>query len=377
MSTRRLPIQEFLSQTAEAILIDVRSPAEYAQGHIPGAVNVPLFTNEERKVVGTAYKQESREKAIKIGLDYFGPKMRSIVEEVERLCDLRNTKYDRDLALDKPQTPNAKPPVLLYCWRGGMRSGAIAWLLQLYGFNETVLAGGYKAFRNHVLKTFEQSFSFKVIGGYTGSGKTELLQALKTKGETTIDLEAVAHHKGSAFGNIGMPKQPTQEMFENQLAMVLKQAAGDACSPFTCHPELDEGHHSPIWIEDESQRIGQLNIPSALWKTIRRSPVCFLQIPFDERLKHIVEEYGAMDKTALGEAIQRISKRLGGLQTKEALRHLEEGTITDCFSILLTYYDKHYLKGLHNRDGLETLLTTITCETVTPANAGLLTPIPI
>jgi tRNA 2-selenouridine synthase len=352
----------------------VRSPAEYAQGHIPGAVNIPLFTNEERKVVGTAYKQESREKAIKIGLDYFGPKMRGIVEEVERLCDLRNTKYDSDLASDKRQTPNTKPPVLLYCWRGGMRSGAIAWLLQLYGFRVAVLAGGYKAFRNHVLKTFEQSFSFKVIGGYTGSGKTELLQALKTKGETIIDLEALAHHKGSAFGNIGMPKQPTQEMFENRLAIELNEV---------CNPRENTDLSSPfrgtggIWIEDESQRIGQLNIPSALWKTIRQSPVCFLQIPFDERLKHIVEEYGAMDRNALSEAIQRISKRLGGLQTKEALRHLEEGNIIECFSILLTYYDKHYLKGLHNREGLDTLLTTITCETVTPAIADHLIPITI
>lgn len=374
MSTRRLPIQDFLSQLADAIVIDVRSPAEYAQGHIPGAVNLPLFTNEERKVVGTAYKQESREKAIKIGLDYFGPKMRGIVEQVEGMCEVRNTKYDSDFGSDKPQTPNPKPQILLYCWRGGMRSGAIAWLLQLYGFDVAVLAGGYKAFRTHVLKTFGQPFPFKVIGGYTGSGKTELLQSLKTKDEAIIDLEAIARHKGSAFGNIGMPKQPTQEMFENQLSLELL-----AVSSKQEHSGLSSSFKGTggIWIEDESQRIGQLNIPSALWKTVRQSPVYFLQIPFDERLKHIVEEYGAMEKCALGEAIRRISKRLGGLQTKEALRHLEEGAITNCFSILLSYYDKHYLKGLHNREGLDTLLTTIACETVTPANAGLLIPLPI
>ncbi|MCW3075006.1 MAG: mnmH [Flaviaesturariibacter sp.] len=355
-------------------MIDVRSPAEFAQGHIPGAVNIPLFTNEERKVVGTAYKQESRGKAIKIGLDYFGPKMRSIVEEVEALVSSEQLAVSNTEHCSANRQLSAANSVFLYCWRGGMRSGAIAWLLQLYGFPVTVLAGGYKAFRAHVLNTFEQPFSFKVVGGYTGSGKTELLPALQEQGEAIIDLEALAHHKGSAFGNIGMPKQPTQEMFENKLSLELlavsrKQEHIDPDSPFR--------GTGGIWIEDESQRIGQLNIPSALWKTLRSSPVYFLDIPFDERLKHIVEEYGAMDKTALSEAIQRISKRLGGLQTKEALRHLEEGALSDSFSILLCYYDKHYLKGLHNREGLQTLLTTIPCETVTPANAGLLTPITV
>jgi tRNA 2-selenouridine synthase len=348
VSTRRLSISEFLARLPGALLIDVRSPGEYVHGHLPGAVSIPLFTDEERKIVGTAYKRESREAAIKIGLDSFGPKMRPIVEEVEtRLRDL--TPAD-----------GSRPGVLLYCWRGGMRSGAIAWLLQLYGFDVTVLAGGYKAFRNYVLQTFAIPFAFRVLGGYTGSGKTEALHALREAGHTVIDLEGIAVHKGSAFGNIGMPGQPTQEAFENELALALRAVQ----------------HQDPIWIEDESQRIGRLNLPHMLWNTLRASPVSFLDIPFEQRLLHITEEYGALDRTALAEAIGRITKRLGGLQTKEALRHLDEGNLSACFAILLAYYDKHYGKALENRDGWEALVTRIPSDHVGPDNITLLTPHP-
>ncbi|MDB5253228.1 MAG: mnmH [Flaviaesturariibacter sp.] len=347
VSTRRLPLTEFLSRLPGALLVDVRSPGEFVQGHLPGAVSIPLFTDEERKVVGTAYKRESREAAIKIGLDYFGPKMRPIVEDVEQRLN----------AL----TPSggSRPPVLLYCWRGGMRSGAIAWLLQLYGFDVTVLAGGYKAFRTYVVQTFALPFQFHVLGGYTGSGKTELLQRLREGGQTVIDLEAIAGHKGSAFGNIGLPPQPNQEAFENDLALALRAV----------HDK------DPVWIEDESQRIGRLNLPHTLWNTIRRSPVFFLDIPFDQRLQHITEEYGALDRTSLGEATVRITKRLGGLQTKEALRHLDEGNLHACFSILLAYYDKHYGKALENREGWEALVTRIASDRVSRDNITLLTPL--
>ncbi|MDB5197190.1 MAG: mnmH [Flaviaesturariibacter sp.] len=343
------------------VVIDVRSPGEYKHGHLPGSVSLPLFTDEERKVVGTAYKQESREKAIKTGLDYFGPKMRPMVETVEALLEERS--------LDK------NTPLCLYCWRGGMRSGAVAWLLQLYGFKIKVLAGGYKAFRNHVLQTFEKDFSFKVLGGYTGSGKTEILHALREKGEIVIDLEALANHKGSAFGNIGMPEQPTQEMFENQLALELHKLRTD--SDEDSSGARPNSYLSPIWIEDESQRIGLLNIPHPLWKRLRQSPVHFLDAPFEERLRHIVAEYGTLDKVRLAEAISRITKRLGGLQTKQALQYLEEEAVTECFSILLSYYDKHYQKALQNRENLDNLLIRIPCETTGASNIHLLTSITV
>jgi tRNA 2-selenouridine synthase len=368
----RVPAKEFFSDSAGQLVIDVRSPSEWKHAHVPGAINIPLFDDEERSVVGTAYKQESREKAIKTGLDFFAPKMRKIVEQVENIFS--GKKHS------EPETRNQEPEtVFLYCWRGGMRSGAIAWLLDLYGFKVTVLDGGYKAFRNLVIQSFEYPYTFNILGGFTGSGKTELLHEIKKAGEVVIDLEGIAVHKGSAFGNIDMPEQPSQEMFENMLSGELLKASGqlarenekndgNADSPFTIH-------HSPIWLEDESQRIGRINLPGALWKTIRESPVYFLEIPFNARLDHIVEEYGKLNTERLGEAISRITKRLGPQDTKAALQFLSEGAIRECFAILLKYYDKHYLKALYNREAINGLLKKIPCETVKAGNADLLTPI--
>lgn len=350
VAIQRLNIKDFLNQSKGNLLLDVRSPGEYNHAHIPSAQSLPLFTNEERAIVGTAYKQKSREEAIKIGLDFFGPKMRKMVEEVESLVN--NQKQNSGL-----KTQDSKL-LFIYCWRGGMRSAAIAWLMDLYGFKVYTLAGGYKAFRNHVLQTFEQPFRFKIVGGYTGSGKTEVLNELEKHGEKIIDLEKIASHKGSAFGSFKMPEQPTQEMFENILALQLSENK----------PTL-----SPIWLEDESQRIGNLNIPGAVWENMRCSPIVFLEIPFKQRLQHIVEEYGDCDKEKLIEAVQRISKRLGGLDAKNTIEFLQEGNVSDAFRILLNYYDKRYLKGLHNRENLSALLTKISSEKVTPENASLLT----
>ena len=252
-----------------------------------------------------------------------------------------------------------------------MRSGAVSWLLNLYGFNVYTLAGGYKAFRNHALKTFEQPFPFQILGGYTGSGKTVLLNELEKRGEPVIDLERLACHKGSAFGNIKMPQQPTQEMFENLLAEELWKKSSEArqgAKEGLAENELP----SRIWLEDESQRIGDVNIPMALWLTMRSSPLYFLEIPFEERLNYLVAEYGVCSVQKLMDATLRISKRLGGLETKNALAFLEEGNIREAFRILLRYYDKHYLKGLHNREDISSLLVTIRCEAVSPLNAQAL-----
>jgi tRNA 2-selenouridine synthase len=339
----RLHIKDFISLATDSLLLDVRSPSEYKHAHIPGAINLPLFSDEERKRVGTAYKQGSREEAIKIGLDFFGPKMRNMVEEVEKLIT-QETKCS--------QVKEVK--LFIYCWRGGMRSAAVAWLLQLYGFDVILLTNGYKAFRNYVLDSFKYNFSFKVVGGFTGSGKTEVIKELIRRGKPVIDLEELACHKGSAFGSLNMPSQPTQEMFENKLATLL--------FPFM-QPDVWE-----VWVEDESQRIGDINIPMELWTQMRSAPVYFLDIAFEKRLQHIVEEYGSQDSFKLLNSIERISRRLGGLNTKKAIEYLHDGNLTECFAILLKYYDKYYLRGLHNRDNLTTLLQTIPCEGVSSGN---------
>jgi tRNA 2-selenouridine synthase len=363
MPVQKIEIEEFIKLSATNVVIDVRSPSEYAHAHIPNAVNIALFNDEERKVVGTTYKQQSREDAIKIGLDYFGPKMRGVVEKVEEMVKgywLEVTSFDKGVSYTNSKLNNEANPklettepvtVLVHCWRGGMRSAAVAWLLDLYGFKVYILNGGYKAFRNFVLEQFTKAYNFNIIGGYTGSGKTYLLEAIEKSGKTTIDLEGIASHKGSALGALGMPTQPTQEMFENKLALELFEKSNlNIASETTANC---------IWLEDESQRIGLIKIPDALWKSMRSSVVYFLDIPFEERLQFLTKEYGLHKKEELVNAGIRIQKRLGGLETKNYINYLLENNFTEAFRILLVYYDKHYAKGLHNRENAKELITMI------------------
>jgi tRNA 2-selenouridine synthase len=345
MAIQKITVEEFVQLSLVHPVFDVRSEAEFSHAHIPGAFNLPLFNNEERAVVGTIYKQSSRELAIKKGLEYFGPKMKDMIVFVEKTM----AKINKE-----------NKTVLVHCWRGGMRSAGVAWLLDLYGFKVFTLVGGYKAFRNWVLQQFEKKIDFKILGGYTGSGKTIVLSALKEKGAAVIDLEGLAGHKGSAFGNIGLPKQPSQEMFENKLAVAIESTKS-----------IFPGQS--IWLEDESQRIGTVNIPQPLWNHIRSCSVYFLDIPFDARLDYLVATYGILDKTELGEATKRIQKRLGGLETKQALEFLEANNLKECFSILLKYYDKLYSKGLNNRPEPKPTVISIPSVVVEDkANADLL-----
>ncbi len=336
MLVKKIAIEEFLRLAAQFHVFDVRSPGEYGHAQIPGAISLPLFTDEERKRVGTLYKEQGRQRAIKEGLDFFGPKMRAMVEQVE-------------MATGKDRSDNKQfsKTILIHCWRGGMRSAAVAWLLDLYGFDVYTLVGGYKAYRHWVIDHFEKEYDFSLVGGYTGSGKTGILHELNQRNHPVIDLEALANHKGSAFGGIGLPPQPGQEMFENLLATALSK--------------IQQEH---FYVEDESQRIGMLHIPHSFWKTMRRKNICFIDLPFNERLQNIVKEYGQCDRESLKISIERIQKRLGPLETKTALLHLSENKIEACFSILLAYYDKVYHKALHNRENIDSLLNKIPCLSV-------------
>ncbi len=342
MAIQKIGIEEFLQLAKLNPILDVRSPGEYVHAHIQGAHSLPLFTDEERKVVGTAYKQQGRKTAIKIGLDDFGVKMRSIVEEVESLV-----RGLRDATAIETQHC-----ILVHCWRGGMRSAGVAWLLDLYGFKVYTLSGGYKVYRQWVRAQFDKPYTLNILGGYTGSGKTLVLKELQRTGHKTVDLEGLANHKGSAFGALGEKPQPTQEMFENLLADKLIELSLASREGF----DLEDA-----FIEDESQRIGVLNIPIGFWNQMRKSPVLFLDIPFEERLNYLTEGYGRFEKSNIVNAIIRIQKRLGGLETKLAINHLLENNHRECFRILLTYYDKYYEKGLHNRENLPALLNKIVC----------------
>lgn len=326
----KINISRLLELMQNTPVIDVRSPGEFAHARIPGAVSMPLFDDEERKVVGTAYKQQSREQAIKIGVDYFGHKMRRMIEQVEEWLKGQNART-----------------VVVHCWRGGMRSAGVAWLLDLYGFKVYTVIGGYKAFRRWTIEQLEKDHDLNILGGYTGSGKTETLQYLQNQGESIIDLEGLAHHKGSAFGALGQPPQPSQEMFENLFAYELWKQGQQG---------------KKIWIEDESQRIGHVNITHAMWATIRTKPVYFINVPFEQRLNFIVQHYGKLNKGDLAAAILRIQKRLGGLETKTALAFLAEDNLRESFRILLKYYDKLYAKSLAQRPEPHPEVFTIECE---------------
>ena len=355
MAVQKIDIDNFIIETSasigsslrSSITIDVRSPAEFEHAHIPHALNLPLFDNEQRALIGTTYKKQSREAAIKAGLPLFGTKMLPMIETVEAW--IKDRQKENDLT---------KPTIYVHCWRGGMRSAAVAWLLDLYGYKVIQLTGGYKAYRNWVLAQFTIPYSLKVLGGYTGSGKTEILHALQEKNYAVIDLEGLAHHKGSAYGAIGQLPQPSQEMFENLLAEKLL--------------EVNKKQKS-IWIEDESQRIGTVLIPTPLFHLMRNSTCYFMTIPFEQRLNFIVEGYGSFDQKSLIEATMRIQKRLGGLETKTAIDFITAGALKEAFSILLKYYDKWYEKNAKN-EVLPTIeLIPVSSETVDPVhNASLL-----
>jgi len=356
MAVQKITIEQFLELAKQYPVLDVRSPGEYLHAHIPGAYSLPLFTDEERKVVGTAYKQESREKAIKIGLDYFGTRMRKMVEEVESLLHSLKTGAGN-------KEPANQQTILVHCWRGGMRSAGVAWLLDLYGFKIYTLAGGYKMYRQWARAQFEKKYNFTILGGYTGSGKTLVLYELKRLGKAVIDLEGLANHKGSAFGAFGEKPQPSQEMFENLLAGELAAVSHQLREQQVEGSSLKD-NAGPVFMEDESQRIGLLNIPTDLWNTMRNSRVCFIDIPFEERLEYLTEEYGKFEKEKLVNAVIRIQKRLGGLETKTAVNYLLENNHKECFRVLLKYYDKWYGKALLNRENLPALLNKIACSSV-------------
>lgn len=310
---KQLQVQDFLSQSGHVPVLDVRTPAEFADGHIPSAINLPLFSNEERAIIGTLYKKEGQKKAILNGLDIVGPKMRQMITIVEKLAP--------------------KGEVQVHCWRGGMRSGSVAWLLELYGFKVGVLKGGYKAYRNWVLDTFIEERKLIVLGGSTGSGKTILLKGLQDAGEQIIDLEALAHHKGSAFGALG-ESSTTQEQFENELA--------DAWS------RLDAA--IPVWVEDESRTIGKKVIPEAVWQQMHKAPVIILDRPLEERVEYLVKEYGKFPKEELAASILKIRKRLGGLAFQQALEALDNNDLATTARILLGYYDKAYGMSVTHRE---------------------------
>ncbi len=310
----QINIQEFLELSQHHPVLDVRSPGEFEYAHINGAHSLPLFSDEERAIVGTAYKQVSRESAVNKGLAFFGPKMKELADKAKKIGS-GNT-------------------FIIHCWRGGMRSASVAWLLELYGHKVYLLRGGYKSFRRTVLESFNEERQILILGGRTGSGKTLILKDFFKLGEQVVDLEKLAHHKGSSFGALGELPQPTQEMFENELFFHLYKT----------------DKNKTVWLEDESGMIGRIVIPKLFYEKMRNCRTFFLDIPFEVRLQYLTEEYGKFAAEDLKNAILRITKKLGGADTKTAIDAIDNGDTKTAFEFCLKYYDKTYDYGKNRRD---------------------------
>lgn len=288
----------------EYAVVDVRTPAEFEKGHLVGAVNIPLFTNEERADVGTLYVQQSREEAIRRGLELVGPRLAGYVEQARSLGK----------------------PLIVYCWRGGMRSSSMSWLFSTSGLASQTIPRGYKGFRKAAAERLALPWQWRVVAGPTGSGKTSFLRTLAERGEQVIDLEGLANHKGSSFGGIMQPAQPTTEHMMNRIH----------------HAMRDFDLSQTVWLEDESRTIGRVHLPDVLYEAMKIAPRHVLETPLAMRISNLVAEYGQLPPQELVAAFERIREKLGGDRTQRAIEALTLGNIATAAEIALDYYDRTY-----------------------------------
>jgi tRNA 2-selenouridine synthase len=312
-SLNKIDIKEFLELSEKNPVVDVRSPSEFNAGHIPGAINIPLFDDHQREVVGIKYKNTGRDNAIIQGIELTGPSMHL------KLMDAIKTAKNGML--------------LVHCWRGGMRSEAMAWLFSLGDIKTEVLDGGYKSYRHHILACLSGKRKMIILGGMTGSSKTHILKYLKNLDHQVIDLERLANHKGSAFGAMGQPPQPSTEHFVNLLFNEWKQLKDNM----------------PVWLEDESRNIGNVFMPDSFYDNMQEAPAIILLMDISTRMPRLIEEYLAYPPEMIKESIMRISKRLGGDHTKEALNAVDAGNFAKAIEITLNYYDKAYMYSINRR----------------------------
>jgi len=323
-----LKIEEFIFKGNSLPIMDVRSPKEFEHAHIPGAISFPMMNNEERIAIGTIFKQQGREEAVMKGFELIGPKFADFVKQANLLFPGKE--------------------ILVYCWRGGLRSNIMSFVLETAGFKICLLKGGYKAFRRKALVVLEEPLPLLVLGGMTGSGKTVVLKSLAEKGEKIIDLEALANHKGSAFGALGELPQPSNEHFENLLAKTI----------------MDAGSVGRIWVENESRMIGRIKIPDLFFSFMRKAPVIELSIPQNERINEIKRVYANFKKSDLIACTEKLRKKLGGLRMNDAINSLEEGNLEAWIKILLVYYDENYQYAGEGR--LPNSITKIEFEKINP-----------
>jgi tRNA 2-selenouridine synthase len=304
-----LPIDDWLVTTSSLPVIDVRSEGEYSHANIPTSSSLPLLNNEERAIVGTIYKQQGNEAAVLKGYELVGHKFEKYIQQAKIIAP------QKELGV--------------YCWRGGLRSNIMAFVLHTAGFKVHLLKGGYKNYRAWVIEQLNTPKNVVVIGGKTGSGKTSIIHMLKHQGAQVINLEELANHRGSAFGALGMPAQPSAEQFENNLA-------SKWCRLKTT---------SPVFIENESRTIGSVVIPLPIFELMKQAITIAIDIPFELRVQHIIALYGKYGKQELEWCTQKLAKRLGDLRLRQALEFLSENDLEQWATLLLQYYDKTYEYG--------------------------------
>jgi tRNA 2-selenouridine synthase len=322
-----LSADEFIKRAESTPLLDVRSPGEYAHAHIPGALSLPLFSDDERAKVGTLYKNQGKVASVQKGLEFVGPKLKGF------------TKFALKLGSEE---------LLMHCWRGGMRSSSMAWLLESVGLRVYLLDGGYKAYRKMVLESFESPLKIILMGGYTGSGKTELLLKLSEAGEQILDLEGLANHKGSAFGALGQPDQPSTEQFENLLFREISK--------------LDLTRR--VWVEDESRNVGKVFLPQPFWERMRQSSLIRIDTPYEIRLERLMRDYACFDTEGLTASIRKIEKRLGFDKCKRALDACLSDDRELAARICLDYYDAAYGSQLDTRFGSRESLPSVKMDSL-------------
>lgn len=305
--------KNFLEEAKSRVILDVRSPAEFEKGHIPGAHSFSLFTDEERARVGTLYAKSGREAAFFVGLDIVGPKMSMFVKQALKFA------------------PNKQ--ILIHCWRGGMRSASMAWLLESAGFDVKILEGGYKNYRSYIREAFKRPVKLLVLSGMTGCGKTAILHEMKKMGAQVIDLEGMANHKGSAFGHVGQNPQPSTEQYENNLAQIWS----------------DFDFSKPLWIEDESRNVGRVMIPEPLFALMTRATVIEIYFQRNYRVKRLVAEYAGIDDQAIAFCLQKIKDSLGNKNVQDLLLLLSNQQYSAFADKILNYYDESYDYSLHKK----------------------------
>jgi len=315
MYFKRKELEKFRS--FKGPLIDVRSPGEYYKGHMPNSINIPLFNNDERSIIGTIYKKDGRKKAVIEGLKFFEKKMELLLDNLFMSIDSYKTITNKN---------NNELFIRIYCSRGGMRSQSIAWLLEKYKLNPITLKGGYKIYRRWVLDSFSKKLNIVVIGGKTGTGKTRLLSLLEKFKYQTIDLEGFACHRGSTFGGLGMKEQPSNEKFENMIAEKLNTFR----------------HSNNIFVEAESANIGKCKIPHEFFNQMKNSRRIEILRSESNRLDELINTYSVFKKEELQESLLRIKKRLGPQRTKIALESINNEKWDLVCRSVLNYYDKCY-----------------------------------